>query len=40
MIQKGIRDDADRDMTRMASVHDELHKRIGVLLREIDSPDE
>ncbi len=35
-----LRDDADRDMTRMASVHDQLHKRIGVLLREIDSSDE
>jgi hypothetical protein len=34
------RDDADRAMAKMVSVHDELHRRIGELLREIDSADE
>jgi hypothetical protein len=34
------RDDANRAMATMISVHDELHKRIGELLREIDSSDE
>jgi hypothetical protein len=30
-------DDSGRAMTNMASVHEELHERIGELLREIDS---
>jgi hypothetical protein len=34
------RDAANRAMATMVSVHDELHKRIGELLREIDSSDE
>jgi hypothetical protein len=34
------RNDANRAMVTMLSVHDELHKHIGELLREIDSSDE
>ena len=34
------RDEANRAMATMISVHDELHKRIGELLRQIDSADE
>jgi hypothetical protein len=39
-VMSAQRDTASRALGALVSVHDELHKRIGILLRELDSSDE